>query len=333
MQRECLDVDSACSFLEKQGIKTENNDSMVQDSEMAEHSALPSDEEDDEGEDQEGAENDEGAGDTPDADGSINRDLDQDLEMSDAPGSVVRSSTGETDEEDAASKSRLPPPPPLGSLAPLHGPLHLNSPKIEGSPLKNVMIQSPTDHSPMASPHILSAGASFAAASYMEVRSSIATSHGSATSVSESHAAAEVDLPMSSRPSRVEELASSVSGAFSTPTVEASGAPPPLLPPQDTSPQGGDSHSDPDSRVSLDPPKSPALRPAVTADEDDGLNLLGSLERELDRQEGMSNAGSEQKPTPPAAGASGAVSSAVGTGSLDAATKEESPVIKEEEIN
>lgn len=302
-------------IFEKQGIKTENDDSMVQDSEMAEHSALPSDEEDDDGEDHEGAENDEG-GDTPDADGSINRDLDQDHEMqdSDAPGSVVHSSTGETDEEDAASKPRFPPPA-LGSLVPLHGPLHLNSPRIEGSPLKHVMIQSPTDPSPMASPHIMSAGASFSATSYMEVHSVTATSHGSATTVSEGHMVTGMDFQMSSRPNRIEELAN-VGGAFSTtPTVEISGAPPL---PQDASPQG-ESHSD----AALDPPKSPALRPAVTADEDDGLNLLGSLERELDRQEGMSNAGSnagsEQKPTPPA-----------GAGP---ATKEESPVVKEEEIN
>jgi hypothetical protein len=47
------------------------------------------------------------------------------------------------------------------------------------------------------------------------------------------------------------------------------------------------------SDPSLQPPDSPALLPTVVTqdeDEDDGLNLLGSLERELDRQEGVSSA-------------------------------------------
>lgn len=57
-------------------------------------------------------------------------------------------------------------------------------------------------------------------------------------------------------------------------------------------------------RSPLEPPKSPTLLPAVTEDEDDGLNLLGSLERELDRQEMVSSAGSNageaEKVTPSA---------------------------------
>jgi hypothetical protein len=75
--------------------------------------------------------------------------------------------------------------------------------------------------------------------------------------------------------------------------------------------------------ISLQPPDSPALLPIVTAeDEDDGLNLLGSLERELDRQEGMSNesSGSDGKTTPmPAAAAAAEVAVEVPSSSAAAA--------------
>ncbi|KAK0729699.1 hypothetical protein B0H67DRAFT_638287 [Lasiosphaeris hirsuta] len=388
------------------GIKVEEieDNSTNQDSEMADNSAMPSEDEDgDEGDDGE----DEGDGDeggpdegdeTPEVENSsvqntsAERDPDQDIEMEDSETSEVirpssieepddtRSVAPSSEDDITISKPRFQPPPGLSGL----GPLYLSSPRLEGSPLKNVILQSPTDRSPMISPCITSTTTSFSASGYMDtqVQSSMAmdvsVSGGTVTepfvpetavettvksetdlgeitttatqveyaaSVEDTVMGGQDDAPETTNNeplSRLDQLAnaSGEQQQSETPTITTSEEAPPAIqqpefpptpeisePPPTEQPTAEPTSAEPTPPVQQEdiqpppqvpqveetlappeketealppPPDSPALLPAATEDEDDGLNLLGSLERELDRQEGMSNASDAVTPVPPA---------------------------------
>ncbi|KAH6686731.1 hypothetical protein F5X68DRAFT_276040 [Plectosphaerella plurivora] len=117
-------------------VKQEREDSNNPDSEMA-------DNDDDEGDD-DGDDGDEGEGD----EGDDNAE-DQDQEMTDASPSVPPSADTTMEltapESPLASKTQAPPNPLLAP--PLNPSLSISSPKIEGSPLKNVILPSPTEPS------------------------------------------------------------------------------------------------------------------------------------------------------------------------------------------
>ena len=337
---------------------------------MADMSVVPSDDEGDEGDDGEdegdGCEGGEG-GEVSQTPGAENdKDQDQDQEMADAEqteASRPSSTEAPTEAQRAPSleEDTTVPQPRLPSLdfAPLQAQMHLALPRTEGSPLKNVVIQSPTNLSPMVSPRIVSTVTSDPVAGYMDVPISAPDETGDpgATvietyasqaivtagaddkqfSVTESqfsaslhvpsdlvgNAAASVDLDDSN--SRVEEIPFTRAEEQTIPdvsepanigppehqqpeTVEQTvDAPGPILEhgePQPAVPYGTEGQQ-PMADEADRPPASPAVLPAPAEDEDDGLNLLGSLERELDRQEGVSSAGGaeEQKttPSPPAA--------------------------------
>ncbi|KAK0656488.1 hypothetical protein B0T16DRAFT_317159 [Cercophora newfieldiana] len=348
------------------GIKIEEVDGSTnqdQDTEMADASVVPSDDEEgddgDEG-DEEGEEGDEEGDRTPDVASSNPQDQDQDQEMGDSESSeVIRPSSIEesedtpratiSEEEDITiPKSRFAPPTVLG---PLNPPTHLASPRIEGSPLKNVILQSPTDPSPMISPPIASTTASFSGSSYIATSMSMdisnsgtvvtetfvsgtTTSTGgevteqftSATSVDYTKPPFQGDVPGGIAESgRVEELPETVDEPQATPVTtnldETVGEKEPEVPPPTfeiseppPEPQAAPASSTPPKSepaetqsVAPSPPKSPNLLPAVTADEADGVNLLSSLEMELNRQEALSSAASSVKgqktPTPPLPGA------------------------------
>jgi len=384
----------------KPEVKTEDNeDSTNQDSEMADNSAMPSeDEEGDEGD--EGDEEGEEGADEEGGDGSVTREqttvtpgggetsnepqpVDVDHEMIDSDSSeVIRPSSIEEpdsvpprpvpDEEVLITKARFQTPG--GGLAPPSlGPIHLaSSPGLGGSPLKNVMIQSPTDASPMISPQQASASGLFtAASSYFPSGTGVLGDDTSATpkvavaSVVESVQTSFVTMEQTSAPVTVgtepqpaqasEPLAAQQESTetlsaelqrYSLPTVTGSDAAaiPTSLPPvpdlfsslNSNLPSSSVLENTPSAELNLpsavdsitdapqpaseqlpaaavdgvtndmptvietpevhQTPPSPPLAPttAVPAieDEDDGLGLLGSLERELDRQEGVSRAGS-----------------------------------------
>ncbi|KAK3394121.1 hypothetical protein B0H63DRAFT_505881 [Podospora didyma] len=167
-----------------QAIKIEDNDSTNQDNEMADNSAVPSDDDEgDEGDEGEDEGDDNGEGDdgdqTPDVENSTsgqdpNQDQDMDMEDSETSEVIRHSSIEEpdesqsrpatSDEEVTIPRARFQPPPGLGNLGPPLAPIHLASPRLEGSPLKNVIIQSPTEPSPHS--------ASFTAPIYSETSAS-----------------------------------------------------------------------------------------------------------------------------------------------------------------
>ena len=370
------------------GIKIEDTeDSANQDSEMVDVSGMPSDDEEgdggegDEEEEEGGEEAGEEAGDDDEIDASNLEDangdtVDQDAEDSEMSEVIQPSSVEEPDEprpveeeveEVTISKVRFQPPS-LANLGP-----QLASSRIEGSPLKNVMILSPTEPSPLISPQ--GASTSFPASSYLEVQSStMSMDVDSGTTVSQAFAAEttvqgilpslrdniksepnaspvpEAAIPSAevTPPTLAEEAMETPAGAAEEPksTAEPESAVPPTMetsePPAETAstpqikpepepeaePEPEPERMETDLDVSLQPPDSPALLPTVTEDEDDGLNLLGSLERELDRQEGTSNtsSGSNSKakatPEPAAAVTEAATTEAAPT---EAATTEAAP--------
>ncbi|KAM7205613.1 hypothetical protein V8F33_000939 [Rhypophila sp. PSN 637] len=321
----------------------ENEDSANQDSEMADNSAMPSEDED--GED--GDEGDEEGDETPE----VENVADQDHEMEDAEVPVIRpSSIEEPSEERPRSTSeeeitvpkpaRFPAPPGLGSLGP-----RVSSPRVEGSPLKNVILQSPTDQSPMVSPQVGSAAASSymgvhtAMSSVVETAADGATVSSSSVATSSQVQTAEPSIPplpttptaaettsnmlnsLSSEPTITTET---ISATIGSPTKEPVPAATPLIKDEhstsgsnngtpvpapvsvsvsvlmdvDMSNPTSSTNSEPaaqqaeeqqpevTSEPRPEPPDSPTLHPTATgADEDEGLNLLGSLERELDMQE------------------------------------------------
>lgn len=315
----------------------DGEDSTNQDSEMADVVGMLSDDEDGDGGD--GEEEDDGeeeggddeGGETPDLE-KVHGDIQGQEEAEDSSMSDVVQPTS-TDEEPRETRHTAPEedvavpkarfqPPSLANLLPPHA-AHLASAKIEGSPLKNVMIQSPTEPSPVRSPQ--AGRTSHSANSYLDVQSrTVSMELSSGTTVSQAYATEAVvqavetaaeeqvagqdadagtyllptELSPSSPPGEVTELA--------TDTLDhAQRAPPPAEP--EPEPELHEQYAatafpegDPEPS-SLQPPASPALLPTKTEDEDDGLNLLGSLERELDRQEeGMSSgSGSDGKATTP----------------------------------
>ncbi|KAH8721880.1 hypothetical protein BGZ61DRAFT_447584 [Ilyonectria robusta] len=139
------------------GIKQESEDNANHDSEMADGDDDDDDNDDDEGEDgNENEDGDEGA-ETPAEStqhGSTNGDGDkaQDHEMADAVPAVETSSFDPPDVEmggnEVPSEPQAPPNPL--SLAPPPPPLNLtpSMSKLEGSPLKNVIMPSPTTEVP-----------------------------------------------------------------------------------------------------------------------------------------------------------------------------------------
>jgi hypothetical protein len=325
----------------EQGIKIQDIEGSVnQDSEMANTSGVPS--EDEEGEGGEGEEEEDGeeeGGDDETGETSVlqssNGDAPgqevEDSEMSDA---VHPTSAEEPDEPRAAPSEvedvTIPKPPNIANLAPPP----LAPFKLEGSPLKNVMIQSPTEPSPLVSPQ--AAHGSFPTSGSLDVQSQTESmelgsgdtvvetrvqdvstrpmnSAGATEQVAVPGVEAEVLAPEASPSAPAGEVSQTTAAAASNGPQEAAG------PSQSGLPQTSESSdvpvttkfaepeavqpADPPTAlpgVSLQPPDSPALLPTAAEDEDDGLNLLGSLERELDRQEGMSNAssGSEAKAGP-----------------------------------
>ncbi|KAK4155155.1 hypothetical protein C8A00DRAFT_42209 [Chaetomidium leptoderma] len=334
------------------GIKIEDTeDSANQDSEMAGMSGIPS--EDEEGDGGEGEEDEEGedeagedeGGETPNiADANANARVQEveDTEMSEAiqPTSVEEPGefrpTPEEGEEVATPPKVRFQPPTLANLAPPHTTMNLASVKIEGSPLKNVMILSPTEASPRISPQ--AANTSFAASNYLEVQSRTVAMDLDSNTVSQAYAtvttvsgvlpplrekasfkqAASQETPPPaevSRPAPAEEPTAAAATATNMPDQpQQTAEPEPAAVPAttDEAPEPAaealPETTQPAPEVSLQEqqqpptPPSPPLLPTTTVedDEDDGLNLLGSLERELDRQEGRSSAssGSGEKETP-----------------------------------
>ncbi|KAK3396068.1 hypothetical protein B0T20DRAFT_441510 [Sordaria brevicollis] len=362
------------------GIKTEDTgEGANQDSEIADSSQIPSDDDDgddgDDGEEEGDADESMAEGDTPVGDASTNQDQDQ--EMPDAGASdVIRPSLieepdekGASNEEDAAARSRLGSslaPPTLGSLAS----------RLEGSPLKNVMIRSPTEP-PESRSEMPGIGGSFFPSTDVDLVKTEVTSaakevgtednSASAVLVSETTVEAAPPVAEAANDTTAMDIDTSVEQQQqqpkeSTPSVEANvedaGAArelPALRPDASTSvftpttsttaeatksettiaatettstlakspslPEDSameeiaileeelsDNTAPTIAESLLQPPDSPALLPtATTEDEDDGLNLLGSLERELDRQEEVSRAGSATS----GAGTNGAAAAAV----------------------
>ncbi|KAK3331043.1 hypothetical protein B0H66DRAFT_528378 [Apodospora peruviana] len=442
---------------QEQAVKIEDNeDSANHDSEMADNSAMQSeDEEGDEGDEAEdeaerGAE--EGSADrdveetqTPEVESRNEQDHDQDVEMEDSESSeVIRPSSIEepdeprrstSEEEYTVPKARFQAPPSLGNLGPPLGATHLVSPRLEGSPLKNVIVQSPTDQSPMVSPHGASgaSGLFAAATSFAEIAASIpkesdgaentagaavglllvtvsdtalegATVSDGLTGLGSSEAVdsamdfstdadktAAVQAPDSAtvpEPLKTGSLpgeptvddaqnpvaASDVGVPEAPDAMQADQQQPPRPPAEGISAQTSLQEPQPTPSVEeaqkqttinneekerklastmtdvavkseaavaesevferREPPDSPALLPTAAAeDEDDGLNLLGSLERELDRQEGVSRApstgsgrsGVEQQETTAAAGTAQKPEAAAAAITSDVATVVSAP--------
>ncbi|ORY55655.1 uncharacterized protein BCR38DRAFT_123028 [Pseudomassariella vexata] len=145
------------------GIKQDgdNGDNKNQDTEMADGD--DNDEgDDDEGEDGEDGSDDDEEGDGPDnetgtAAGSVKEDsVDQEMKGSpfvETPETSVPpvAPAGDAIAKEPSSRARSPSPQPssasLSVPFPIQPPAHLTSPRYEGSPLKNVVIPSPTDPS------------------------------------------------------------------------------------------------------------------------------------------------------------------------------------------
>ncbi|KAK4242012.1 hypothetical protein C8A03DRAFT_29753 [Achaetomium macrosporum] len=334
------------------GIKIEGTEgSGVQDSEMVDMSGVPSEDEEGEGgdgeEDEEGEEeggDDQGGG-TPNvesAEGDAQGEETEGSEMLET--TIPPASVEEPDEarpapseEDATVTKARVQPPTLASL----GPLHQASSRIEGSPLKNVMLQSPTE------PH--SASGSFSASSYVDVHSRTMSISGVLPPLrgnppperaATQYVAATVRHSEASPPAPAEERTKPTAEAPDQPQAAPEPRPtalPTIEPSSEPAPATAQTVSQPVPDDSLQPPASPALLPTVTEDEDDGLNLLGSLERELDRQEGISNArsGSGGKGTPGRPATAVAVANAEEVSSsaaaADADTDAQAPLKIEEE--
>ncbi|EAQ89914.1 hypothetical protein CHGG_06533 [Chaetomium globosum CBS 148.51] len=352
------------TLISKQGIKIEETeDSTNQDSEMADISNIPSDDEESEG--GEGEDEEEGDKEAADDDGSEAPKVEdangeariQEVKGSEMSETIQPSSVEEPDEprpaveeveEITIPKVRFQPPTltNLGSS--------LGFTKIEGSPLKNVMILSPTEPSSMIPP---TANTSFAAANYLEVQSrTLSMDMGSGGAINQAYTAETTTRgilpPLRDNAGLRHAVNQNIAGTITQQTAAPLAAPPqapalePMVattttttttvpitspadqllepqpaavtittaktqsppiepvplpaPPIQPSEEKGDETTEvvPDATPALEPPASPALAPMALPtgdDEDDGLNLLGSLERELDRQEGVSSGSSEEE--------------------------------------
>lgn len=349
-----------------QGVKTEDNDdSMNQDSEVADTSVVQSDDEEgdeaeaDEGEEGEGerAEGDEVRDETSMMDTSIDQEQreDADLVMLDIDVPAPTQPVTEEQEEkqpglgDGQTNNLSPHPGDASSLA---QPMHLAAQRHEGSPLKNVVLPSPTEPSPIISPTAQSSRAAEISEARMSTvavqetsQSGEATTEtfltettvaGNATDVpvdlavdkpsvpsaalspllhsshgdldigvaddadvpeavgGEAHnVPAEVQpvepLPEVAPTEAVEESEpkqKTPSPAPAVQEVEAEAAAPlatDALPPTD---QENDAPAEQPttSEPQVSPQEKSDNTPAIVAGEDDGMDLLGGLERELDRQ-------------------------------------------------
>jgi hypothetical protein len=299
---------------DEQGIKIEDNgDSRVQDSEMVDVPGVPSDDERERGNGEEGEEGDgEGgdvqAGELTSIGGADGDGQGEETEVSEMMEIVPPTSVEEQDdarpapsEENATVTKVRVPPPSLTNL----GPPHQTSSKIEGSPLKNVMLQSPTE--------AYSASGSFSASGYLDVQSRTTSISGVLPSlrgnppperVVARYVAATVQQFEAPPPKSSEGKAEPTAPTAEAPDLPQAAPDPTVLPTTESSsepaPALAQSGAQPVPDDSFPPPASPTLFPTLTEDEEEGLNLLGSLERELDRQERISNArsGSGEKRTP-----------------------------------
>ncbi|KAK3905033.1 hypothetical protein C8A05DRAFT_41994 [Staphylotrichum tortipilum] len=329
--------------MQEQKIKIEEpEDSVIQDSEMVDVSGIASDDDEGEGGEGEEEEGDEEAGedetlDTQNLeeinDDAPGRDV-EDAEMSEVirPSSVEEPDepvkVAEEVEEVTIPKVRFQPPS-LANLGVPHTGLQFGSSRIEGSPLKNVMVLSPTEPSPVLQPkaedipcplpsnleapsdtvpmdtdpaspvakepsaepkteEVAPSPRDGAEASEPAVNPAPETAPLPVEEVTMTEApASTLDQPQDASES---EPAAPKTTETPEPAAKTSSPSPTPAPPAAAAPQAETADTEPEA--ALQPPDSPALLPTVTVDEDDGLNLLGSLERELDRQEGPSNADS-----------------------------------------
>ena len=317
---------------------------------MADSSQIPSDDDDgddgDEGEEEGDADESMAEGETPGVDTSISQDQDQEMTDVVRPSSIEEpEDRGASNEEDTAARSRLGSslaPPTLGSI-------NLASVRLEGSPLKNVMIRSPTEP-PESRSDVPGVDGSFFPSTDVDVVKTEVTSAAkevdaqgdtvSAALLSETVVEAEqpvvdaandntamdidtnaeqqqepTDTALSAeakvedagavlglpdlRPDAATSVFTSETTFTATETasalIESSSLPVDATVEEVDVLQAQllDNAAPTITEPLLQPPDSPALLPtATTEDEDDGLNLLGTLERELDRQEEMSRRGS-----------------------------------------
>ncbi|KAK4164182.1 hypothetical protein QBC43DRAFT_51314 [Cladorrhinum sp. PSN259] len=340
----------------------DNEDSTMQDSEMADNSALQSEDEEDGGDDDGDQDN---ATDGPDAGADeatpeiaeqsssnevveLVQDQDHDQEMLDSdateilhpssveePDDVVspagagarRGSSGE--EELTIPKPRFQAPVGLGPFG------SFGSPRMEGSPLKNVMTHSPTEGgSPsVGSPSAGAAATSAAAAesftsSAMPMDIDTGDVGASETVVTEAIKSEETEhpemppvaeAPLATEDTVVEELVYTASAVFVTEdtviadadasagaaeSVETGIVPPASVLVPDIQVQELDLAASPSEPLADFPAASAKQEEEEEGkddddeDEDDGPNLLGSLEAELDRQESLSNAAGSRADTP-----------------------------------
>lgn len=229
-----------------QGIKRE--DSNNPDSEMADNDDDEGDDDGDDGEEGEGEEGDDNAD-------------DQDQEMTDASPSAAPPSADTTMEIDGAESPlsvKSQPPNPL-LAPPLNPSLSISSPKLEGSPLKNVIMPSPTE--PLGNP--LSPPAPEATTSVPEAEPVEAAISQDPSPVPEADTA---DPPAETK-SPVEENKPVVEAEVSTTETTT------VVPPQDqvdnVSPPGpaADVSVEQETKNTLDAVAAPAIEPQVPSPE------------------------------------------------------------------
>ncbi|KAK0723865.1 hypothetical protein B0T21DRAFT_372623 [Apiosordaria backusii] len=288
----------------------ENGDATGQDTEMADNSVIPSDEEEgDEGDDgdEEGEEeggDEEGGGEeataTPEV-GNTANDLeratelvqgqDQDQEMVDSDAAEVIRPSSVEEPEDQKPPRRATPEEEVTISKPRFqlGP-QFNSPRAEGSPLKNVMVLSPTEPATTS-----------AAAGYLDVQSTtvsmdvdsgntqaniLESSSLEASATMQQESVVTTEAPVVPEPTMCAPLEAEQQPQLSPPTAEPTTTSEAFAP-FTTLVQIPE--------VSLQPPLSPTLlavseHPQPREEEaEGGFDLLGSLEAELDRQDSISN--------------------------------------------
>ncbi|VBB73546.1 Putative protein of unknown function [Podospora comata] len=315
----------------------ENGDAAGQDTEMADNSVIPSDEEDgDEGDegDEDGEEEggDEEAGDeestaTPEV-GNAPSDVeqvteqaqgqDQDQEMLGSDASeVIRPSSIEEPEDEQLPRRATPEEEVTVSKPRFQLGPQFNSPRAEGSPLKNVMVVSPTE--PATAP---------AAASYLDIQSTTVS-----MDIDLENTQPNIPLPSSLEISATVQTETAVTSETSSAPKPSASTPPmadqqasvpaesiseALTMPQEQPPfsaQTTEPVTASEASVSLEVPTqipevslqtsaSPTLPTASEppqAPEAGSPDLLGSLEAELDREMSLNNRspppGEQEKPS------------------------------------
>ncbi|KAK4674341.1 hypothetical protein QC763_119680 [Podospora pseudopauciseta] len=315
----------------------ENGDAAGQDTEMADNSVIPSDEEDgDEGDegDEDGEEEggDEEAGDeestaTPEV-GNAPSDVeqvteqaqgqDQDQEMLGSDASeVIRPSSIEEPEDEQLPRRATPEEEVTVSKPRFQLGPQFNSPRAEGSPLKNVMVVSPTE--PATAP---------AAASYLDIQSTTVSMDidlGNTQPNIPLPSSLEISATVQTETAITSEISSAPKPSASTSpmadqqaSVPAESISEALTMPEEQPPfsaQTTEPVTASEASVSLEVPTqipevslqtsaSPTLPTASEppqAPEADSPDLLGSLEAELDREMSLNNRspppGEQEKPS------------------------------------